>query len=286
MSILSLDKSSLWSVVKATSNQAIAAGSVNKEDGEIHLHKDHQLPFYFKVVTGLANKPHCENLDLAVYKTIDPFIQANADILVGYLGTHHQILLSRFNVVEYHLVIATREFEQQGQPLSQADLAAMWLLLSQQRGLAIYNGGVNAGCSQQHKHMQFIPTTDFKHILIDGLINQQKSYLTPLHIKQLPFQHLIVQLTGQESIEKIENIYHSMLNKLELYGKNSQDVSHNTLLSNQWLLIVPRSAAIFSDVHINAFAIAGLFFLKNTEVMENMISAGPINILRSITKPT
>ena len=182
MSILSLDKSNLWSVVTAKSTQAIAAGSVSKGDGEIHLHKDHQLPFYFKVVTGLANKPHCENLDLA----------------------------------------------------------AMRLLLRQQRGLAIYNGGVNAGCSQQHKHMQFIPTTEFKHILIDGLIDQQKSYLTPLHIKQLPFQHLIVQLTGQESIEKIENIYHAMLNKLKLYEKSSQDVSHNTLLSNQWLLIVPR----------------------------------------------
>ncbi len=95
-----------------------------RADGEIHRHIDHQLPFYFKVVTGLANKPLCENLDLAVYKAIDPFMQANADILVGHLGARHQVLLSRLSVVEYHLVIATREFELQGQPLSQADLAA------------------------------------------------------------------------------------------------------------------------------------------------------------------
>ena len=120
MSILSLDKSNLWSVVKAKSAQAIAAGSASKGGGEIHLHIDHQLTFYFKVVTGLANKPYCENLDLAVYQTIEPFMQANSDILAGHLGAHHQILLSRFSVVENHLVIAIRELEQQGQPLSQA----------------------------------------------------------------------------------------------------------------------------------------------------------------------
>lgn len=65
MPILSLDENNLWSSVVAKSTQAVASGAVNKEDGRIHLHKEHQLPFYFKVIPSLAHKPHCENLDLA-----------------------------------------------------------------------------------------------------------------------------------------------------------------------------------------------------------------------------
>lgn len=133
------------------------------------------------------------------------------------------------------------------------------VLLKKQQGLAIYNGVSNAGYSQQHKHMQFIPTTDFEFNVIDELIVRQKNPFSSTSIMTLPFLHLITPLTGQEKLEEIEILYQQMLDKLNLYREKGQDVSHNTLRTNKWLLIVPHSMALFSNIHINAFGFAGLF---------------------------
>ena len=43
-----------------------------------------------------------------------------------HLSRTHTLLLNKFNVVAHHLICVTREFEQQTEPLSAADLEATW----------------------------------------------------------------------------------------------------------------------------------------------------------------
>ena len=43
-----------------------------------------------------------------------------------HLEPHHVLLLNKFNVVENHLLVVTREFEQQTDPINANDFAAVW----------------------------------------------------------------------------------------------------------------------------------------------------------------
>ena len=43
-----------------------------------------------------------------------------------HLSQTHTLLLNKFNVVAHHLICVTREFEQQTQPLTAADMEATW----------------------------------------------------------------------------------------------------------------------------------------------------------------
>ena len=56
----------------------------------------------------------------------NPFLPYGEALWVGHLSQTHTLLLNKFNVVAHHLICVTREFEQQTQPLTAADLEATW----------------------------------------------------------------------------------------------------------------------------------------------------------------
>ncbi len=66
-------------------------------------------------------------------------------------------ILNKFNVVDNHLLIVTREFEQQRSLLTLRDFEALWRCLNEYDSLGFYNGGPEAGASQPHKHLQLVP---------------------------------------------------------------------------------------------------------------------------------
>ena len=71
-------------------------------------------------------------------------------------GTHVAIL-NKFNVVDRHLLIVTREFEEQRSLLTPRDFEAWWRCLGEYESIGFYNGGAEAGASQPHKHLQLVP---------------------------------------------------------------------------------------------------------------------------------
>ncbi len=77
-----------------------------------------------------------------------------------------------------------------------------------------------------------------------------------------------------------------MLDKLNLYREEGQDASHNTLLTNKWLLIVPRSMALFSNIHINAFGFSGFISTDSFGDIQyqNLMKAG-VNLELVIRNP-
>jgi ATP adenylyltransferase len=46
---------------------------------------------------------------------------------VADLSETHLCLLNRFNVIDHHLLIVTRSFEEQEAPLTRADFEALWI---------------------------------------------------------------------------------------------------------------------------------------------------------------
>ena len=46
-----------------------------------------------------------------------------------HLSETHTLLLNKFNVVPYHSLVVTRDFQHQTDPLNAADLGAAWQVL-------------------------------------------------------------------------------------------------------------------------------------------------------------
>ena len=75
------------------------------------------------------------------------------------LGAAHVVVLNKFPVIDRHLLLVTRQFEDQHTPLSHADFDALAAVIAVHGGLGFYNGGRTAGASQAHKHLQWVPET-------------------------------------------------------------------------------------------------------------------------------
>jgi ATP adenylyltransferase len=54
----------------------------------------------------------------------NPFLPYEEDLWVDHLSDSHTLLLNKFNVVPHHVLVVTRQFESQQDPLNSRDLAA------------------------------------------------------------------------------------------------------------------------------------------------------------------
>lgn len=74
-------------------------------------------------------RPNC-NTDTACSKEkqdwTDPFDPYEEELWVDHLSASHMLLLNKFNVVAYHVLVVTRKFEQQTASLNLQDLEATW----------------------------------------------------------------------------------------------------------------------------------------------------------------
>ena len=114
---------------------------------------DHGTEFSVRVVGQLTLKVAAG--DGAAAR--NPFLPYESALYVADLPPRHVCLLNKFNVVERHLLVITRDFASQLETLDAGDFAALAVCLAAGDGLGFYNGGPAAGASQRHKHLQWIP---------------------------------------------------------------------------------------------------------------------------------
>ena len=75
----------------------------------------------------------------------NPFLPYDERVLVAELSETHVCLLNRFPVFDHHLLLVTREWEDQSSLLTEADFDAIWRGLQQIDGLGFFNAGSAAG---------------------------------------------------------------------------------------------------------------------------------------------
>jgi ATP adenylyltransferase/5',5'''-P-1,P-4-tetraphosphate phosphorylase II len=80
------------------------------------------------------------------------------ELLIKDLGNSHRLLFNKFNIYDNHLLVVTREFESQKEPISQGDMVYAGLVCEALQGILFFNGGVLSGASQPHKHLQILPS--------------------------------------------------------------------------------------------------------------------------------
>ncbi|NYT63785.1 phosphorylase [Alcaligenaceae bacterium] len=218
----------------------------------------------------------------------NPFLPPDPALTVGPVGEQHVIILNKFPVCDRHLVLARREFEEQLAPLTLADLTALAVVMSEAGGLGFYNGGAQAGASQRHKHVQWIPSAKGNaslRFLALGLPGGLPEHAVAVH-PRLALKHVFVRVPGSEGAQ-VNTLALSLHRALGLAfrtlglepGENGLMPPFNMLIDNGWVLVVPRSSEHAHEVSVNALSYGGTLYVRHPEQVEAIRRAGPLAVL-------
>lgn len=101
---------------------------------------------------------------------VDPFMPPfEKGKLICELPPRHSLLFNKYYYCVNHLLIITRAFEEQTDPLNLDDWRVVSSTIRSLGGLAFFNCGVNAGFSQSHKHIQILPAEGFNFPIVQRL---------------------------------------------------------------------------------------------------------------------
>ncbi|KAI0559059.1 phosphorylase [Gracilaria domingensis] len=317
--------STLLHRIRAVSAAARETGALKPIDTNyvvLSQNEEASPPFMVYVLTNLARKEADKRRNdptasaSAKDNTFNPFLPYEPAMYVEDVGQHHVMLLNKFNVVDNHTLIVTKRFEHQSSLLTCSDMHAMWSCLSKLDALAFYNAGTIAGASQRHKHLQLVPTplvpqspadTPFEHaVLLD--IPCGKPYKSP----HLPYVHILMRMDDCASAAKGEHYQQaastSMSRYVHLLDMMAQQISqpeqppavyaednaveerqpfpYNLLITNRWMMMVPRRNECFEDVSVNSLGFAGCLLVKNEQMLEKVKKVGGMAVLKATTFPS
>ncbi|MBD2267507.1 phosphorylase [Anabaena sp. FACHB-1391] len=280
----------LWTSVKQTTELALNSGALKSIPTELEIVEQDGIKFMIRILANLnrkqADKEKQEQQIARTGKKFNPFLPYEQDLFVTDISPTHVCILNKFNVVDNHLLIITRIFEQQETLLTLEDFTAMWACLGEFEGLVFYNGGKLAGASQPHKHLQIVPFSE-TDIPISPLLKTAKLENNMGTIREFPFLHAFTNLHSGESPKVTLEKYHNLLQKMGIkpLENNLQSGAYNLLITRKWMLIVPRKQEEFAEISINSLGFAGALLVKNQQQMEILKNINPINILTNVAFP-
>lgn len=90
--------------------------------------------------------------------TNDPFVEPfTPGAYIDEVTDTHFLIFNKYSVCERHVILATKEFERQLDPLTQEDFKATCMVMKSTNSFVFFNRGFNSGASIMHKHLQLIP---------------------------------------------------------------------------------------------------------------------------------
>ena len=230
--------------------------------------KDHGVEFnlhYFnaELLRGLSNPPE----RFAKEPLLPPFDEG---LYVCDVAEHY-ILINKFMQKRGHIVISSKDVTaDQGERLTNSDFLAFEKILCEfgGQGICYYNSGIESGCTQLHKHLQFLPTG--KKPLFDAMTANQ----------DLPFIYHATKLKDGTA-SAIAEVYS------ELMDRAKHDPSHpayNFIVSDGKAVLVPRRKAQHAcGLVINSIGICGNLSLWNWS--DSLARTEPMSIIRDLCIP-
>jgi ATP adenylyltransferase len=90
--------------------------------------------------------------------TVNPFEPPfEPGAFIDELTDTHSLIFNKFSVCNHHVIIITKEFKRQIDPLDFDDFKATCITMTSMNAFMFFNSGFNSGASIMHKHMQIIP---------------------------------------------------------------------------------------------------------------------------------
>lgn len=287
----------LWQGIVRRTQAALAQGALVPIVTEQTRVEDGGVNFIVRSVSALKRKEADKRKRMeAGREPANPFLPYEEALYVADVSDHHVCLLNKFNVIDHHLLIVTRRFEHQEALLSAEDFHALWRCLSEFPGLGFYNGGVVAGASQVHKHLQVVPLPLAENgpavpmaVLFDRIDWEGETG----RVAGLPFVHAFSRLEAVDgdasrAAPRLHEVYRGLLRatglrEMPVDGETRQSGPYNLLLTREWMLLVPRSREHSGSISINALGFAGALLVRNAEEMQSIRRHGPMNILRQVS---
>lgn len=285
--------------------QALAVGALVPIETEFEYLQESGIHFLVRVAGNLQRKSedklrHSPPPAPGAVTGYNPFLPPEPILTLGGIGPDHLAVLNKFNVIKHHLLIVTREFEEQERLLGLGDWLAWWRCMAECESLGFYNGGAAAGASQGHKHLQWVPLPLEAGAALSLPISPVLEGVVRVHepgrIAALPFPHLVVGLSPgvwrepEAAAEESRDLYLKLLRQLGLPPTQKdrrvfQSAPYNLLLTRAWMLLVPRAREAAMGISVNALGFAGSLFVKNREQLAWLRREGPLALLRGVCPP-
>jgi len=299
--IIHFPKGTLWQAILERTQSALACGALQCIRTDFTYVEQNGVNFLVRVAASLQRKNDEKQKRIEQKKStgqeVNPFLPPDSELFVAKLTDSHSAVLNKFNVIDHHLLIITNHFEDQDTLLTPADFKALWNCMEEFEGLGFYNGGVVAGASQRHKHLQMVPLpmgNDGRLLPIDPLMEQVGNRSGQGKIPGFPFTHTLWPLTDIQgnTIEQNASMLHERylkmlsavgLEAIEKNGTKWQSAPYNLLVPRRWMLMVPRSREFCESISINSLGYAGSLFVKNPAELETVRQIGPMNVLRQVS---
>lgn len=299
---LAFRKGTLWQRVVDSTDHALRVGALVRIPTKFRLIEDAGVQFVVRVVSSLSRKDEALRKEMTTLEgkgPRNPFSPFEKDLFVCDISASHVALLNKFNVVDHHLLIVTREFEDQEMLLTPEDFEALWACMEEYEGLGFYNGGREAGASQSHKHLQLVPLP-LAHsgsvVPIEPLFASVDFADTHFgRVPRLPFLHSFTRfdqqgVAPQFSVETVFQRYCGMLQSVGISPPESastvrQSAPYCLLITRKWMLLVPRLRECYGSISINSLGFAGAMLVRSEDEMNQLEAVGPMMALKAVSFP-
>ncbi|KAI9569651.1 ATP adenylyltransferase-domain-containing protein [Boletus coccyginus] len=303
---------------------ALESGEQFSFPSVVYVHQDLGLEFELRLCTALQKKTvdrdaagHLSlSSELGAVAKKDPFAPPYVpQLYVGELSlqdgddvSDYVVLLNKYSVVPYHLLLVSKEFMPQTLPLLPQDLVQTYLLLLAARQankhlIAFYNCGCgpNSGASQPHKHIQFIEVGNdgppFEKLARKTILEVTGK---PFAISSLPYANHVFRLpplSDKLSVGDLSQaLFSPFLSLLDLvistvrhdpdYPPGSP--SYNIILTLEHMHLIPRRHEAYRIeetqelISVNSLGFAGMLLAKSESELEAMKKEGVGRILRGV----
>lgn len=292
-----LERGTLWQRVITQTEAALKCNALVSIPTEYEYLKQENINFLVRILSNLDRKEEAkkqqEKHKVSSGIDFNPFLPYEPDLFVSELSQTHLTLLNKFNVVDHHLLMVTKKFEEQERCLTPEDFEALWLCLAEMDGLVFYNGGKLAGASQKHKHLQLVPfplVPNGLKLPVEPAIASVQFHNGIGIVPEFPFVHAIAKLNPRwvefptEAAMVTSELYFNLLETIGLSVDDHryQSGAYNLLATRNWMMVIPRSQEKFEGISINSLGFAGTFLVRNSEQMDQLKQHQPLTILKQV----
>ncbi len=279
----------LWQRTIEQTRHAIACGALRSMPTTYEFVEQNGVDFLVRITTNLIRKAQATQQQAQSGHSLNPFLPYEADLFVMNISKTHVCLLNKFNVVDHHLLIITRAFEEQDALLTIDDFEALRACLAEIDGLAFYNGGAVAGASQPHKHLQLVPlpfVPERSRLPVDSVINAALNHAehSITTVPEFPFVHALSAMNiSNSSPQDMLDRYQKLLQTVGIKSDQLMaSAPYNLLITRNWMLIVPRSHACYDSIAFNSLAFAGALLVRNQAQLQQLKEIRPLNFLKNV----
>lgn len=185
-------------------------------------------------------------------------------------GAHHHVLINKYMQCEGHIVISSMEKDaKQGSDLNMQDFNAFEQVFQafNDEGMLYYNSGLNSGCSQLHKHLQYTPVEELP--ILGAMVSEK-----------LPIYYHVLDVKETKAVKMME-VYQELL---KMSKNDPTHDSYNFIISQGKAFYIPRKSSFHKNgTVLNCFAISGNFSMW--EDGDPLIKKEPLSILEGVCFP-